>query len=97
MELGVLFDRLVTYGKKNSVASRREAFKHLKNRDLVKVLFDEVAPELADRNGGYTRVVKLGQRRGDAAEMSLIQILGFEKFVEDEEIVNEEETETAEN
>jgi large subunit ribosomal protein L17 len=89
-EASVLFDRLVTYGKKNDVAARREAFKNLKNRDLVKTLFDDIAPELADRNGGYTRIVKLGRRRGDAAEMSLLSIVGFEKFVQDETEVVEE-------
>jgi len=96
-ELSVKFDRLVTFGKKNDVAARREAFKSLKNRDLVKELFDEIAPELADRNGGYTRIVKLGKRRGDGAEMSIIQILGFEKYVQDEqEEAVEEVAETTE-
>ena len=94
-EASVLFDRLVTYGKKNDVAARREAYKNLKNRDLVKTLFDDIAPELADRNGGYTRIVKLGRRRGDAAEMSLLSIVGFEKFVQDETEVAEEAAETA--
>jgi len=96
-ELSVKFDRLVTFGKKNDVAARREAFKSLKNRDLVKELFDEIAPELVDRNGGYTRIVKLGKRRGDGAEMSIIQILGFEKYVQDEqEEAVEEVAETTE-
>ena len=93
-EASVLFDRLVTYGKKNDVAARREAFKNLKNRDLVKTLFDDIAPELADRNGGYTRIVKLGRRRGDAAEMALLSIVGFEKFVQDETEVVDEAAET---
>lgn len=93
-EASVLFDRLVTYGKKNDVAARREAFKNLKNRDLVKTLFDDIAPELADRTGGYTRIVKLGRRRGDAAEMSILSIVGFEKFVQDENEVVEEASES---
>lgn len=95
-EASVLFDRLVTFGKKNDVAARREAFKSLKNRDLVKTLFDDIAPELADRNGGYTRIVKLGRRRGDAAEMALIQIVGFEKYVQDETELTEEVAESTE-
>ncbi len=95
-ETSVLFDRLVTFGKKNDVAARREAFKNLKNRDLVKTLFDDIAPELADRNGGYTRIVKLGRRRGDAAEMAQISIVGFEKFIQDESDLTEEVVESTE-
>ena len=79
-----LFERLVTFAKRNDVAARREAYKYLQDRDLVKVLFDDIAPEFAERNGGYTRIDKIGVRRGDAALISQIQVLGFEKFVKDE-------------
>lgn len=101
------FDKLVTFGKKNDVASRREAYKYLKNRTLVQVLFEDIAPELADRNGGYTRIDKLYIRRGDGALITQLQILGFEKFVkEDSEeelpeeqvaVVEEKETEKSES
>lgn len=77
-------ERLITYGKKNTVHARRLAFKHLQNRTLVKRLFDEIAPTYADRNGGYTRVIKLGQRRGDGAEMAILQLVGFEEVVVEE-------------
>ena len=77
-------ERLITYGKKDTVHARRLAFKFLQNRTLVKVLFDEIAPTFNGRNGGYTRVVKLGQRKGDAAAMAILQLVGFEKLVVDD-------------
>lgn len=77
-------ERLISYGKKDTVHSRRLAFKFLQSRTLVKKLFDEIATNFEDRNGGYTRIIKLGQRRGDAAEMALLQLVGFdETFIDD--------------
>lgn len=92
-----VFDRLVTYGKKNDVAARREAFKVLKNRSLVRELFEEIAPTFADRSGGYTRVDKLYFRRGDGALISQLQVIGFEKFVPESvtETIDESEAENA--
>lgn len=84
-----LFDRLVSFGKKNDVAARREAYKYLKNRTLVAVLFDEIAPEFANRNGGYTRIDKLYYRRGDGALISQLQIIGFEKFIHENDEIEE--------
>lgn len=66
-------DKLVTVGKANSVHSRRVAFAFLHHKDRVKKLFDEIAPAAASRQGGYTRVIKLGQRASDAAPMALIE------------------------
>lgn len=66
-------DRLVTIGKKNSVHARRQAFSYLGSRTLVEKLFDDVAPRFVTRAGGYTRVLKIGRRRGDAALMSLVE------------------------
>ncbi|HHV37605.1 MAG TPA: 50S ribosomal protein L17 [Candidatus Cloacimonetes bacterium] len=68
-------ERVVTYGKKDTVHSRRLAYSVLGDRDLVKKLFDEIAPAFADRNGGYTRVIKAGFRRGDNAPMAIIQFV----------------------
>lgn len=66
-------DRMVTLGKKDSVHARRLVYAHLGSRKLVQRLFDEVAPRFAGRNGGYTRVLKLGPRRGDAAPVSIVE------------------------
>ncbi len=74
-------ERLITYAKHDTVHHRRLAFKHLQNRTLVKKLFDEIGPAFEARNGGYTRVIKLGQRRGDGAEMAILQLVGFETSI----------------
>jgi large subunit ribosomal protein L17 len=66
-------DRMVTLGKRGTVHARRLAYVYLGNRNLVKRLFDEVAPRFQTRVGGYTRVLKLGQRSGDAAPLSLVE------------------------
>ena len=68
-------ERLITIGKKGDLHNRRLAFSKLRNKDAVKQLFDVVAPEYAERKGGYTRIYKLGFRRGDAAEMCLLQLV----------------------
>lgn len=66
-------DHIVTLGKKGTVHARRLAFMYLGSRKLVKRLFDEVAPRFQGRPGGYTRVLKLGPRRGDAAPISVVE------------------------
>jgi large subunit ribosomal protein L17 len=68
-------ERMITFGKKGDIHNRRLAFSKLRNKDAVKQLFDVVAPEYAERKGGYTRIYKLGCRRGDAAEMCLLQLV----------------------
>jgi large subunit ribosomal protein L17 len=68
---------LLTKSKDNSTHSRRIVFSYLKNKDAVKLLFDEVAEKIANRPGGYTRILKLGQRHGDNADMSFIELVDF--------------------
>lgn len=75
-ELRGIADRMVTLGKQGTLAARRRAVAFVGNRDAVTRLFDEVAPRFTDRPGGYTRVTKLGVRRGDAAPMSVIEFTG---------------------
>ncbi len=75
-ELRRIADRMVTLGKQGTLAARRRAVAYVRSRDVVSRLFDEVAPRFADRPGGYTRVTKLGVRRGDAAPMSVIEFTG---------------------
>ncbi len=74
-ELRAVADRMITLGKENTLASRRAALAYITKEDVVKKLFDEIAPKYADRVGGYTQVYKLGPRRGDAAEMALIKLV----------------------
>ncbi len=77
-EMRSLAERCVTYGKKNDVHNRRLAYKVLQNRDLVKRLFEDIAPNFTDRNGGYTRIYKAGNRRGDNAPMAIIEFVDYE-------------------
>jgi large subunit ribosomal protein L17 len=77
-ELRRVADRMVTLGKKNDLAARRRAYAFVGSHDAVKKLFDEIAPRFKDRNGGYTRVVKYGFRRGDSAPLSIIEFTGEE-------------------
>jgi large subunit ribosomal protein L17 len=68
-----LAEKMVTLGKKGSLHARRTALSVLRQKDAVKKLFDDIAPRSADRNGGYTRIIKLGQRRSDAALIAFIE------------------------
>ena len=68
-------DRMITLGKRNTVHARRQAAAFVRGRTIVKKLFDEIAPRFADRPGGYTRITKLGNRHGDAAPVSLIELV----------------------
>jgi large subunit ribosomal protein L17 len=68
-------EKLITFAKKGDVASRREVLKRIPDRDVVHKLFSEIGPRFADRNGGYTRILKLGPRQGDAAPMARIELV----------------------
>ncbi len=68
-------ERLITIGKKADLHHRRLAVARLRDKDAVKKLFDEIAPSYAGRDGGYTRIYKLGTRIGDAAEMCILQLV----------------------
>ena len=74
-ELRSVADKMVTLGKKNTLHSRRQALAFITKEDVVSKLFNEIAPRYEDRNGGYTRVIKTGPRRGDAAEMAIIALV----------------------
>ena len=76
-ELRSWADKIVTLGKKGDLAARRRAFDLLRDRDAVKKLFEEIAPRFKDRQGGYTRIYKIGWRTGDAAPLSLIELTSY--------------------
>ena len=75
-------DRIVTVAKKGTLAARRLAASRLLDPKAVQKLFDKIAPAMKDRKGGYTRIVKLGTRRGDAAEMCVLQWVTAAEAVE---------------
>jgi len=72
-----LAEKMVTLGKKGTLAARRLAISRLRHKDAVKHLFDNVAPAFADRAGGYTRIMKLGQRVSDSSEMALLEWVNY--------------------
>ena len=71
-------ERMITLGRRGDLAARRQATSYLRSRDVVHKLFAEVAPRFADRPGGYSRIVKLGPRQGDAAEMVYLELVDYQ-------------------
>ena len=74
-EVAPMTEKMITLAKKNNLATYRQALAFITKEDVAKKLFDEIGPKYADRDGGYTRIVKIGPRRGDAAEMAIIQLV----------------------
>lgn len=74
-ELRPYAERLITLARRGDMHARRQASSKIQDREVLGKLFDEIAPRYADRPGGYTRILKLGSRKGDAAEMSLIELV----------------------
>jgi len=74
-ELRRVVEPMITLGKKPSLANRRLAFNHLRDRDIVGKLFNELGPRYQTRNGGYLRILKFGFRKGDKAPMALVELL----------------------
>ena len=74
-EVRSVAEKMITLGKKNTLASRRQALAFITKEDVVTKVFKELAPQYAERNGGYTRITKIGPRRGDAAEMAIIELV----------------------
>jgi large subunit ribosomal protein L17 len=79
--LRVFIEPILTKSKEDSTHSRRLAFTYLQNKDAVTTLFREVSPKITDRPGGYTRILKIGARAGDAAEMSYIELVDFNELM----------------
>ena len=78
-----LAERMVTLGKNGSIHARRTALATLRQKSAVKKLFDDIAPRSAERNGGYTRIVKLGQRKSDSAPMAFIEWVDMAEVIEE--------------
>ena len=88
-ELRMFIEPLITLAKKNDVHSRRMVIKKIPDKNIVKILFDDIAPNYIDRPGGYTRIVKLGYRDNDRAPVSIIE------FVDMVDVASSEEKETS--
>ena len=74
-EVRSLAEKMITLGKKNTLHTKRQALSFITKREVVVKLFDEIAPKYAERNGGYTRIIKAAPRRGDAAPMAILELV----------------------
>jgi len=74
-EVRAMAEKMITIGKDNSLHSKRQVYSYITKESVAKKLIEEVAPKYADKNGGYTRIIKTGPRRGDAAEMCIIELI----------------------
>lgn len=74
-EVKNLAEKMITFGKKGDLHARRQVLAFVTEEDVVNKLFNDIAPKYADRNGGYTRIVKMGPRRGDAAELVILELV----------------------
>lgn len=71
-------ERLITFAKKGTLSARRHVLRTVRDKKVVKELFEEISSVYDSRNGGYTRIIKLGRRKGDGAELSFLELVGFE-------------------
>ena len=74
-EVRAVAEKMITLGKQDSLHTKRQIYSFITKEDVAKKLIDEIGPKYADRNGGYTRIIKIGARRGDAAEIAIIELI----------------------
>ena len=74
-EVRAMVEKMITIGKDSSLHSKRQVYSYITKESVAKKVLDEISPKYADKNGGYTRIVKIGPRRGDAAEMAIIELV----------------------
>ena len=84
-ELRPIAEKMITLAKRGDLHARRQALDYIRSKAVVAKLFDEIQSQFADRNGGYTRIVRTGHRRGDAAPMAIIELVGYEEDLGEEE------------
>jgi len=82
-------EKMITLGKRGDLHARRQAMAYIRSKGIVAKLFDELSGQYADRQGGYTRIIRTGNRYGDAAPMAIVELVGYEESVE--EIVEAED------
>ncbi|MCK5070399.1 MAG: 50S ribosomal protein L17 [Desulfocapsa sp.] len=83
-EVRRVVDKMITLAKRGDLHAKRQAFSFMQSRDVVAKLFDEIAGQFADRNGGYTRIIQTGQRRGDAAPMAILELVTYSEDTSEE-------------
>ncbi len=87
-ELRPIAEKMITLAKRGDLHARRQALSYIKSEDVVTKLFTEIQEQFADRNGGYTRIIQTGVRQGDAASMAIIELVGYEEDLEEDEVEN---------
>ena len=88
-EVRSIAEKMITLGKKNTLATRRAALAYITDENVVTKVFVELAPLYAERNGGYTQIYKLGPRRGDGAEMAIVKLIDYVKPSDDKKAKKE--------
>ncbi|MCG6931602.1 MAG: 50S ribosomal protein L17 [Desulfofustis sp.] len=78
-ELRPIAEKMITLAKRGDLHARRQALSYIRSEDVVSKLFDQIQAQFTDRQGGYTRIIKTGTRRGDAAPMAIIELVGYEE------------------
>ncbi|GAB6193471.1 50S ribosomal protein L17 [Desulfocastanea catecholica] len=86
-ELRPIAEKMITLGKRGDLHARRQALAFIRSKDVVEKLFTVIKDKFSDRNGGYTRILKTGVRKGDAAGMAIIELVGYEEVIETGETV----------
>ena len=84
-------DKMITLAKRGDLHARRQAHSYIQSKDVVAKLFDEIQGQYADRQGGYTRIIRTGIRQGDAAQMAILELVGYEEPAEEAVEVETEE------
>ncbi len=84
-ELRPIAEKMITLAKRGDLHARRQALSYIQSKDVVAKLFDEIQGQFADRQGGYTRIIKTGNRLGDAAPMAIIELVGYQEDLGEEE------------
>jgi large subunit ribosomal protein L17 len=79
-------DKMITLAKKGDLHAKRQALSYIRSKDIVAKLFDVIQLKFTDRNGGYTRIIQTGVRRGDAAPMAILELVGYQEDVEVNEV-----------
>lgn len=87
-ELRPIAEKMITLAKRGDLHARRQALSFIRSKDIVEKLFTEIKDQFADRKGGYTRILKTGTRKGDAASMAIIELVGYEEVIEVPETEN---------
>jgi large subunit ribosomal protein L17 len=94
-EVRPLAEKMITLGKRDNLHARRQLYAFLLREAVAKKVFDTIAPRFADRNGGYSRIIKLGNRQGDGADLAIIELLGSELEVKKAERAEKEKDKQA--